>query len=187
MKKVLCIILGIMMLLTAACALAEGTGDKPWPTRAIKGTGALTWTSNMDPEFWAQSFFGPNKSYASGGAYKVEKIVKMEALFREGTFVYVDVQSSTVSRRCVYFQKGMLFNSNVEELTLQGVPATVSADIVPRLGPGEGYAAFSKGNLAGGTAVTALFETDDGWLFAEFESPVGKVRAWLPADQVKAD
>ena len=143
-----------------------------------------------------QAYFGPDKNYAGAGAFKPAEVISATALFREGDFVYVDLTYYSMSERCVYFSAGLLENVTVEYADLgSGHPATLSSAGEPRLGPGTGYSQLEqkRGNsirqtidVPAGSSVRALVQMN-GWVFAEFDCALGKVRAWFPAEIIRCD
>lgn len=169
-------------------------GETDWPMMNLIGSGTALNTLK-DKEGRHQSFFGPNrKSYPGAGAYKPYKVTSATALFREGSYVLVDLSYRTVGRRCVYFLASSLVNSNVEELSLnEAYTAITACEYQPRFGPGSIYDPLERTvgdkrygiRIAKGTKIQVLFEMDH-WVFAEFRCALGLVRAWFPLDAVYA-
>lgn len=165
-----------------------------WPVMTLYGTGTSL-KSLKDESARHQSYFGPNRhNYPGAGAYKPYKVSRATALFREGDFVLVDMSYTTVGRRCVYFKASSLTNANVESVKLAGYPARANTQIQPLFGPGYEYdevdrtvtnsktkkSTTEKVLIGAGTSLTVFFECD-GWVFAEFGSSLGTIRAWIPA------
>lgn len=108
----------------------------------------------------------------------------------------VDMNYSTVGRRCVYFKAGRVKDAPEKEMTLTSYAARVTREVMPLFGPGSEYDEVSikkndDGNtrtinvvLAADTEAEVFFETR-GWVFAQFQCDAGLIRAWLPADYVR--
>lgn len=166
-----------------------------WPEMTLSGTGTSLRPFN-DESKRHQSYFGPNSNYSGAGAYKPYKVISATALFREGDYVLVDLSYKTVGRRCVYFKSSALSNAGGNYMTLTGHSATTTVSVQPKFGPGYEYDDVVKKNqsngrtttenvvLGSGTWVNVFFETR-GWVFAEFGSSLGTIRAWLPANTVR--
>ena len=157
-----------------------------WPARTLNGV-ATSLRKLPEESDRHQSKCGPGTAYHGAGAYKPYKVTSAKALFKEGTFVYVDMYYTTVGHRCVYFFASSVTNPlSVPEVSLTGTAGRTWSALTPRFGPGLNYDSFPEANIYENTAVTVFFETD-GWLFCEFDCALGPVRAWLPADQVYAE
>ena len=99
----------------------------------------------------------------------------------------VDLDYTTVGRRRVYFPISAFSGTqNVPEVTLSATPAHTTVDLIPTFGPGMEYDTFDEAAISSGTALSVYFE-ENGWVFAEFASALGTVRAWIPVDQVSAN
>ena len=170
------------------------SGD--WPSMHFSGT-ETSLKSNENEYFRYASSFGPDASYPDAGAYKPYKVTKAMALFREGDYVYVDMDYRTVGKRCLYFRDYALTDADVEQITLESYPAHTTTEVQPRFGPGTEYDGViqtvedyemglvqtHKVKIKAGTSVRAFFEMND-WVFAEFDSALGVIRAWIPADLI---
>lgn len=133
-----------------------------------------------------QSRCGPAKTYHGAGGYKTYKMTSTDALFIEGSYMLVDLDYTTVGRRRVYFPVSAFSGTqNVPEVSLSGIAACTTSDLIPTFGPGTEYDTFDEAAITSGTALSVFFE-EDGWVFAEFACALGSVRAWIPADQVSA-
>lgn len=159
--------------------------SNPWPekTYSAKRTSVRDLPSNKRH----QSRLGPSKSYHGGGAYKSYKISSIKALFIEDGWVYADLDYTTVGRRRLYFAQSIFTGSlsGVPEVSLKGYSAKTTSSLTPRFGPGSKYDSFDEGEISSGTRVTVFFE-EDGWVFGEFDCSLGTVRAWIPAEKVRA-
>lgn len=132
-----------------------------------------------------QSRCGPARTYHGAGAYKTYKMLSTDALFVEDGYVLVDLSYQTVGRRILYFPVSAFYNVNgVPTVTLDSVTAYTAADVIPTFGPGGEYDTFDEAAVASGTRLAVFFE-EDGWVFAEFESGLGTVRAWIPVEDVE--
>ena len=173
------------------------SGGGSWPYMSLSGSGTAL-RSLKDESARHQSFFGPNrKNYPGAGAYKPYKVSRATALFREGDYVLVDMSYTTVGRRCVYFRASSLTNASVQAVTLSGHSARVTSRVQPHFGPGYEYDEVDrtvtnrktgrntteKVMVDAGSRITVFFECS-GWVFAEFGSSLGTIRAWIPADDV---
>ena len=174
------------------CGAKRPSGS--WPEEDLSGVSTAL-KSSLYEEFRYPSYFGPGKSYPDAGSYKPYKVTSMKALFREGDFVYVDMNYRTVGKRCLYFKANALTNDDVDELDMEAYSARTTKELQPRFGPGKEYDGVIRTTYDGktykvkvrkGTSVEVFFETD-GWVFAEFSCELGTIRAWIPANQVKAD
>ena len=166
-----------------------------WMTLTMSGVGTSLRPFN-DQSRRHQSYFGPNSNYPGAGAYKPYKVTSATALFREGDFVLVDMSYQTVGRRCVYFKASSLTSAVVDQVTLSGTAAVTTSSVQPKFGPGYEYDSVEKKNqkngkttteavtVGKGTRVNVFFEMN-GWVFAEFGSSLGTIRAWLPANTVQ--
>ena len=171
-------------------SLAEGssttapteTPAKPWPEITYARQGISIQPLEEDQR--VQSRCGPAKTYHGAGAYKTYKMISTDALFMEGSYVFVDLDYQTVGRRIVYFPISA-FNSfnGVPEVSLTSVAAHTTAALTATYGPGYSYDTFEEAALSSGTSLSVFFE-ENGWVFAEFNCSLGIVRGWIPVDQV---
>lgn len=173
----------------------EKTSDRGWPVKDFSDCAGTGLRDLKDENMRHQSVFGPGAGYPGAGAYKPYKVVSAKALLREGNYVLVDMNYQTVGRRCVYFKASSLTNSDAKEMEPAGWAARTTRNVNPRFGPGYSYDSVTKtvnNPEDGGSIVTALelgagtkaevfFETN-GWVFAEFNCVMGRIRAWIPAD-----
>ena len=171
-----------------------------WPVRSFTGVStALKPLKTAEDRH--QSFLGPdNHTYDGAGAYKPYKVSSAIALFREGDYVLVDLDYTTVGKRCVYFKASSLTNDHAEDVILTSSPATTTRRVQPYYGPSTTYnsvvrkwkdtrTGLTKTEdiwLTAATDIQVFFETN-GWVFTEFYSSIGLTRAWLPADAVRAN
>jgi len=170
-------------------------GSTPTPTVNPPPTGWLSttyqqWSVSAYPlaeDQRVQSRCGPAKTYHGAGGYKTYKMTSTNALFIEGSYMLVDLDYTTVGRRRVYFPISAFSGTqNVPEVTLSATPAHTTVDLIPTFGPGMEYDTFDEAAISSGTALSVYFE-ENGWVFAEFASALGTVRAWIPVDQVSAN
>ena len=163
---------------------AEETPQTAWPVENY-----TLWPLSVYPlgeSERIQSRCGPAKTYHGAGSYKTYKITSSNALFREGSFLLVDLDYTTVGLRRVYMPTNAFKDGDkVPEVTLTSTPAYTLNALTPTFGPGTAYDTFDEAAINAGTSITVFFE-ENGWVFAEFDSALGSVRAWIPADQVAA-
>jgi hypothetical protein len=159
-----------------------GDTNRPWPMGNYL---LLAVTAHPLPEDQrVQSRCGPAKTYHGAGAYKTYKMTSTNALFIEGSYMLVDMNYTTVGHRRVYFPVNAFSGTNnVPQVTLNATTAYTIADLIPTFGPGVDYDPFDEAAITAGTAVDVFFE-ENGWVFAEFECALGRVRAWIPTDQI---
>ena len=130
------------------------------------------------------------------GGYKPYKVVSATVLFREGDYVLVDLDYKTVGRRCLYFKYSAITSAAADQVSLIAYPAVTTSAVQPKFGPGYEYDSVVKKNqsngstmqenvvIGSGTQLSVFFEMN-GWVFAEFGSILGTIRAWLPANTVQ--
>jgi len=179
-------------------ALSGGSGSAGSPSAGSSGTAAASgkpWpvttytrhTISIRPlaeDKRVQSRCGPSTSYHGAGAYKTYKMTSTKALFVEGNFVLVELDYTTVGKRVIYFPVSSFYNVNgVPSETLSAVSAYTTASLIPAFGPGYAYDTFDEAEISSGTALSVFFE-ENGWVFAEFDSALGMVRAWIPIENV---
>lgn len=134
-----------------------------------------------------QSYGGPDGSkYIGTGAYQELKMRSVNGLFMENGYVLTEINYATVGMRFVYFPKSRFESvKKLETVELTAVPAVMVREVLPLYGPGEEYTSFKPSNtetrIPADTEIGVLFEMD-GWLFMEWDSPVGLVRLWVPVD-----
>ena len=176
----------------------EKTADGGWPIMDFSNCEGTGLRDLAEESMRHQSTFGPGAGYPGAGAYKPYKVLSAKALVREGNYVLVDMSYKTVGRRCVYFKASALTNSDAEEMEPAGWAARTTKNVNPRFGPGYGYDSVTKTvndpeegrnivtalELGAGTRAEVFFETN-GWVFAEFNCVMGRIRAWIPADAVE--
>jgi hypothetical protein len=156
--------------------------DKPWPV--ITYTRQSISVQPLADDQRVQSRCGPAKTYHGAGAYKTYKMLSTDALFVEGNYVFVDMDYLTVGMRIVYFPVNAFYSfNNVPEVSLTSVSAYTTATLTPTFGPGYAYDTFDEAAISSGASLSVFFE-ENGWVFAEFNSSLGVVRAWIPVDQV---
>ena len=138
-----------------------------------------------------QAYGGPDSVYPQVGAYKPNRQTSLYALYRENGYVFVDMDCEG-HKRCVYFHDYDLTNKEADLIDLNAYSARTTRSFIPRYGPGMEYdAVVSKsgsGNTSevtvySGTQISALFEMNN-WVFAQFNSSIGLIRAWFPVDVV---
>lgn len=180
-------------------AVQYRSGGTPWPVRSFTGSGTAINSAGIGSEGRRQSYFGPGRSYAGGGAYKPREMQGGRALFAEGDYVLVDFSGGSFGKCCVYFEARSLTNSNVQQEMLTGYSAVTTASVQPRMGPGNEYHIVDNTwkdrvrnvwvrtpvKLSYGTNIEVFFETN-GWVFAEFQSEIGTARAWIPVKDVES-
>ena len=154
-----------------------------WPVMDLSGT--ETRLSGLADGDRHQAFFGPDrKKYSGAGAYQPKKLSSAKALFQEGNYVLVDMYYPSVGKRCVYFMAYSVTKKPSKTVSLTAYPTELTENTQPRLGPGGEYEDGDVEKLKKGTTVGVLLEYQ-GWIFAEFDCSLGKIRAWLPADSVR--
>ena len=164
----------------------EAPAQPAWEERTLEPVDTKLKTNGGDDRRY-QAYYGPGaNAYGTAGAYKPAHMQSMAALFREGDYVLVDMNYPNVGRRCVYFKASSLQDADITEAALTAVPAVVTKNCQPRLGPGNKYDKDSIPELKAGAKVSVFFEAE-GWLFTEFSSTPGRIRAWLPADSVTGE
>lgn len=188
-----------------------------WPVLALPDQ-PVKLRSLGDASSRHQAYYGPGKSYPDAGAYKPGTAKKVNALFRDGEFILVDMDYQTAGRSCLYFRYSAVEGTVTEEMPSTPVPAKTASLVMPTLGPGPEYLTLVQSTpskyadwdidalvskfagseeinralqpvrntvyLEPDTDVNVFFETN-GWVFAEFQCPVGLVRAWIQAAQLK--
>ena len=173
----------------------EKTSDRGWPVKDFSNCAGTGLRDLPEESMRHQSVFGPGAGYPGAGAYKPYKVLSAKALVREGNYVLVDMSYQTVGRRCVYFKASALTNNDAEETETTGWPVRTTKYVNPRFGPGYSYDSVTKTvrdpeydsnivtalELNPGTRAEVFFESN-GWVFAEFECTMGRIRAWIPAD-----
>ena len=170
----------------------EQSGQGEWPERDLGGIPVIIKPyPNNDKQSRRQAYLGPEKNqYPGAGSYRPAMVNSASALFREGDYVLVDLLYET-KERCVYFRTDSLqvVPASLELVTLTGYPAKIKQAAVAMMGPGNNYEALEttiksqQAVLEPDTEIMVFFEYN-GWVFAEFDIDVGKVRAWLAADMV---
>jgi len=163
-----------------------------WPRKSMIGTNTSLRRLKKDSDRH-QSFFGPGKQYPGAGAYKPHKATSVTAFFTEGDYVYVDLIYPSVGRRCLYFSKSSLSGVTVEEFDSLAYPAKTTNDIQPLYGPDTKYDKVCETTKSGKTVSVIIpantdifvFFESNSWVFAEFSSHIGMIRAWLPSKFVK--
>lgn len=167
---------------TAAPTIAP-TPSKPWPVYTQVSRTPVT-IRLLEGEKRAQSRTGPAKTYHGAGGYKPYKVTSASALFIEGSYMLVDLDYTTVGKRVVYFLTSAFKGTgSVPTVTLTAYPAYTLSALTPTFGPGVAYDAFSEAAIGSGTPLSVFFE-ENGWVFAEFDSALGYVRAFIPVDMV---
>lgn len=173
---------------------AESTAGG-WPVWTKNGTGTSLRAFNNESQRH-QAYYGPNGNYPGAGGYKPYKVVSATALFREGDYVLVDLDYKTVGRRCLYFKYSAITSAAADQVSLIAYPAVTTSTVQPKFGPGYEYDSVVKKNqsngstmqenvvIGSGTQLSVFFEMN-GWVFAEFGSILGTIRAWLPANTVQ--
>ncbi len=162
---------------------APNGSEKPWPVYDVLPQYDVT-IRPVDGEKRVQSRCGPGDTYHGAGAYKPYKVTSTAALFAEGGYLLVDMDYTTVGHRRVYFLTGAFSGTGeVPEAALDGYDARTTGDLTPLFGPGGDYDVFTEAAILAGTHLLVYLE-ENGWVFAEFASDLGTVRAWLPADQI---
>lgn len=154
----------------------------PWPI--ITTEGSKTRLKGLGQEERHPSYLGPDRRYVSGGWFKPGHVSSALAIFREDDYILVDLDYSTVGRRCVYFAASKV--TDIPEITVSpaGVPVTVTETVQPRLGPGEKYDTKKLPVLQNGDTVNALLEWN-GWILAEYQDKLGLIRAWIPTEKIR--
>lgn len=134
-----------------------------------------------------QSYAGPSRNYAETGAYKPYKTSRLNGLFKEGTYIFVEINYPSVGLRRLYFNRGAMENtSGVPEVTLVGYPAVTTEAVSAWYGPGGQYDPFENASVGANTKLTVFFE-ENGYVFAEYEASFQLVRAWISANSVKPE
>lgn len=153
---------------------------EPWPYQAQTMS-----VVELPSDSRYQSRSGPSGSYHGAGGYKTYKMTRIEAFFVENGYVYTDLSYSSVGRRMLYLPR-KAFHSlrGLPDVILTGETAYTTEKLTPRFGPGSIYDDFPEAKIGAGTSISVFFEKD-GWLFAEFDSNIGPVRAWINARQVE--
>lgn len=201
-KKLMVVLVLLVSLLVCDCALAENGDERvnvpssvesktlitdetatPWPQKEYLRMQINVVELPEDERM--QSWCGPHHSYHGAGAYKTYKMTRTEALFIENGYIFVDMSYSTVGRRCVYFGGGFTGTNHVPQETFTGYEAATTVDVIPTFGPGSEYDTFEKASITAETELSVFFE-ENGWVFAEFFSGLGPVRAWIPVEYVQA-
>lgn len=153
-----------------------------WPVDPYQAYSTSVYPLPQDERY--QSRTGPSRTYHGGGAYKTYKISSIKALFIEDGYVLAELDYTTVGRRRLYFAERIFQNlSGVPEVTLTSYGAKTTVPLTPYFGPGTKYNSFDEAAISANTALDVFFE-EDGWVFAEFDSALGPVRAWIPAESI---
>ncbi len=131
------------------------------------------------------SYRGPGKHYRDAGAYRTEKMSKVKGLFIEGEHILAEMDYAGVGLRRLYFRNGAFKSTaGIPVKALEGCDALVAAAVVPRFGPGTEYDDFDGETLGEGTPLDVFFE-ENGWVFAQFETPKGLCRGWIEAERLR--
>ena len=148
----------------------------------------LTLFKDSEKENRRPSYAGPGSNYAGSGAYKPYKQSGITAYFIESKWVFVHLSYWTVEDRYLYLPS-YAFTSlkNVPTVTsLESVSGKTMEDIIPSWGPGTEYFTFDSFVAKKGIQVKVFFK-ENGYLYAEYTSPEGLVRMWLPEEKVVLD
>ncbi len=155
----------------------------PWPAD-IAAAYDLVAVNKGDKR--AMAYCGPGKEYREAGAFKTNKLTRVKGIFTEGNYVLADLDYTGVGKRRVYFRKSAFKNSDsVPSWDLAGVDAITLAGLKMYFGPGGEYDDFDGEGLPAGSQIRVFFE-ERGWVFAEFMTSQGMVRAWVEAGAVQA-
>jgi len=194
MKRGTALIL-IIAILSGIAGIALASGSNPWPTRYKSGVGVGLSPVVNNKNGKRQAYYGPDaKSYAKAGAFKAASVTNALALFREGDYALVDLYYPATGKACVYFLVRDLTNKNIPEEYLTSYSAKTTSEVEVMEGPGYDYHAADypylsntkRVRLARGTWIDVFFEMD-GWVFAEFYCEAGRIRAWIPENQVESN
>ena len=124
------------------------------------------------------------RNYAESGAYKPYKTSRIDGLFIEGGYIFVEISYPSVGLRRLYFSTGKLKGTgSVPSITLDGYPAVTTASVSARYGPGGQYDPYDNASVGANTSLTVFFE-ENGYVFAEYEAGFQLVRAWINANSV---
>lgn len=134
------------------------------------------------------SYAGPGKAYVGTGGYKPFQQRHITAWFEEDGWVLADVSYSTAEERFVYLPAGS-FDSigslpSVSDMTWYA--AETAADVVPVWGPDDRFSAVPSLTAGQFTKIRVLFQ-ENGFVYAEYMSGAGKVRMWLPAENIEME
>lgn len=170
-----------------------------WPVREMRGVGVVL-RKGPSTKTRRMAFYGPDsKDYAEEYSYLPAKVSSATALFREGNYILVDLVYEGSTHRCVYFNENVLNYNNVDDVLLTRYKARALSETVVRTGPGDDYDEVINSNYIDGRGVKitakvrlemnmeidVFFEMNE-WLFIEFVSSIGLIRAWVPAYCVKS-
>lgn len=163
-----------------------------WPSFDL--TFDLRWVHQPDDAPY-QAYAGPGRDYARAGKFKATLQVD-GVYYRENGYVYCEVQYGQDKRR-MYLSEANFTDDlwRIPSGELTGCLAITNSDVIPRFGPGRRddvpgwYKKVEDYAIDEGTWVTVFCEdysaTGEAWLFCQFETAKGTVRAWIPASQVR--
>ena len=162
--------------------------DGPWPVRDLSGVPVSLKPFANDPnkEMRRQAYYGPEKKkYPGAKSYRPGMVNSATAIFRDGDYILVDLLYHENEKRFVYFTTDSLLEdppASLEIAPSEVYSAKTSKATKATMGPGWDYEALES-TINAGAELAVFFEYND-WVFAEFYTSVGIVRAWLPADAV---
>ena len=180
-------------------SLGGTDSDSPWPY--FNMTGSSVWlfsASNAPSRTWGRLFTvtGPSRSgkpYAGAGAFNSVGVGfdSVVAFFYEsgsgGDYIYAEIIHALGYTRRLYFKASPRHLTGLQRMNFEGVDGTLTKDVVPVFGPGKHYDTLKRSRanvtLIKGLSVTVLCEEND-YLFIDCESPIGKIRIWVPSDAV---
>ena len=133
------------------------------------------------------AYAGPGEDYVIVGKYAPYDQVSIIAYFIEnGEWVLANLSFKGTDEKMVYF-KQKLFNQ-IENIPFQyskytSISGIVIRDAIPRYGPDAKYLEALQYKALKDTNIEIFF-MHNGYVFAEYTTPLGKVRMWLPLASV---
>ncbi len=133
------------------------------------------------------SYAGPGEDYAIVGKYAPYDQVSIIAYFIEnGEWVLADLSFKGTDEKMVYL-KQKLFNQ-IDNIPFKyfnhtSISGIVIRDAIPRFGPDVKFLEALQYKALKDTNIEIFF-MHNGYVFAEYTTPLGKVRMWLPLNSV---